>query len=308
MGRVIEIASNHRYLHAERGFLVVDDLENEVSVGRVPLDDLAAVIAHGYQINYSNELLVRLSERGVPLVISNGNHVPVAIFFSLVGNVDQAKRFDAQVAASLPTKKRLWAQIVSAKIRQQAIVLEFFGAPSGRLWKLADKVRSGDPDNCEAQAAKIYWRSLFCGDFRRERTVPGINSALNYGYTILRAATARSIIGAGLHPTLGLHHTNESNGLRLVDDLMEPFRPFVDHQVHTLWAHRDRELDSETKKQLVNVLSHDLVTIGGVSPISSCLSTLAVSLAHVMLGERKTLVIPEPQISIDMQDQLLSND
>lgn len=302
MGRIVEISGNHRHLHADRGFLVVEDSSLREEVGRVPIDDIAGVIAHGYQISYSNELLVRLAERDAPLVLSNARHHPVGMLIPIDGNGDQARRFDAQVAASLPTKKRMWAQVVKAKIRQQAILLEFLGVRNQRLLTLADKVKSGDPDNVEGQAAKVYWQRLFGVEFRRDRTLEGINAMLNYGYTILRATTARATVAAGLHPTLGIHHSNQGNSFRLVDDLMEPFRPFVDHQVHKLACESEFELTKEVKLALVEVMSQDLSTESGVSPISSCLQTLAVSMSQVYLGEAQFLKIPHPQISIDLQD------
>lgn len=302
MNRVIEISSNHRHLHAERGFLVIEDSQERNTLGRIPIDDIAAVIAHGYQITYSNELLSRLAERCIPLVLSNANHAPVGMLISLVGNVDQGRRFDAQIAATVPTNKRLWAQIVIAKISQQAILLEYLGYPSKRLWDMAGAVKSGDTGNLEAQAARIYWQRLFGSSFRRDREVPGLNTLLNYGYTILRAAAARAVVGAGLHPTIGIHHKSISNPLRLVDDMMEPFRPFIDHTVYALKDDYGGELTPEVKIELVEVLSHDLLTPAGVSPISSCLNVAATSLAQVYVGETESLRLPEAQISIDLQD------
>jgi CRISPR-associated protein Cas1 len=250
MGRIIEIANNHRHLRAERGFLVIEDSVDKSVIGRVPIDEITAVMAHGYQISYSNEVLVRLAERSVPLVLSNDRHVPVGVLLSIAGNGEQAKRFDAQIAASLPTRKRLWAEIVRAKVRQQAMLLDFLDKPSKRLWDLALKVKSGDPTNIEAQAAKMYWSRLFDKEFRRDRSLPGANAQLNYGYTVLRAATARSVSAAGLHPTLGVHHSNQGNPLRLVDDLMEPFRPFIDHQVAVSAFPAAQELTPEVKEIL----------------------------------------------------------
>ena len=156
------------------------------------------------------------------------------MLLSIDGNFQQAKRFDAQVAASLPLTKRLWAEIVKSKLQQQAAALEATGAPAIPLSALVKKVRSGDPDNYEAQGARRYWGLLFGDDFRRDQQTGGINSMLNYGYTVLRATTARAVVAAGLHPTLGLHHSNEGNAMRLVDDLMEPFRPVIDLKVWQL--------------------------------------------------------------------------
>src|SRR5690606_29166074 len=148
--------------------------------------------------------LVALAERGAPFVLCAANHNVVGMLLSIDGNFQQAKRLDAQIAASKPTHKRLWAEIIRSKLQQQAAALEAAGAPTAPLSALAAKVRSGDPDNLEAQGARRYWGLLFGSDFRRDQDGDDLNALLNYGYTVLRAATARSVVAAGLHPTLGI--------------------------------------------------------------------------------------------------------
>ena len=183
-------------------------------MGQVPLDDIAAVIANAHGLNYTNNLLVSLAKRGIPFVLCAANHNAVGMLWPVDGNFQQAKRFDAQLAATKPTNKRLWTEIVRSKIQQQAAALEATGSIATPLVALVNKVRSGDPGNVEAQGARRYWRLLFGNEFRRDRNSGGLNGLLNYGYTVLRAATARSVIAAGLHPTIGLHHRNESNPMR----------------------------------------------------------------------------------------------
>ena len=182
-GRVVEIAENGRHLCRQHGFLVVQSEGSEL--GRVPLDDIDAVIASAHGLTYSNNLLVALAERNAPLVLCGRNHVPAAILWSVDGHHTQAGRIADQAKASKPTKKRLWAQIVRAKIDSQRTTLEETGNPHEGFRLLSRKVRSGDPDNVEAQAARRYWPLLFGKDFRRDRSAEGINAMLNYSYTCL---------------------------------------------------------------------------------------------------------------------------
>jgi CRISPR-associated protein Cas1 len=229
IGRIVEVADDRRHLFMSRGFMVVQDTEGErKELGQVPLDDIAAVIANAHGLSYTNNLLVALAERGAPFVLCAANHNAVGMLLSLDGNHYQAKRIEAQIAANQPTHKRLWAAIVRSKLEQQAAALEAVGKPIAPLAALVAKVKSGDPENLEAQGAKRYWCLLFGDSFRRDQEAGGINSLLNYGYTVLRAATARAVVAAGLHPSIGLHHSNDSNAMRLVDDVMEPFRPVID--------------------------------------------------------------------------------
>ncbi|MCX6433002.1 MAG: type II CRISPR-associated endonuclease Cas1, partial [Actinobacteria bacterium] len=242
MRRVVEIAHDNRHLHVERGFLVVDDVgDTRGELGRVPFADIEAVIAHGHGITYSNAVLVHLAEESAPLVVVDSHHMVVGMLLSCAGNSVQAHRFEAQIGASRPANKRVWAQIVRAKVMQQAAVLEAVGQSGARLRALAGSVRSGDPGNIEAQAARAYWPALFGTSFRRGSGGREPNGFLNYGYTVLRASTARAVVAAGLHPAIGIHHSNDANPMRLVDDLMEPFRPFMDLQTWLLW--RDGHAD-----------------------------------------------------------------
>lgn len=235
IGRIVEIADDRRHLFVNRGFMVVRDSEGErKELGQIPLDDIAAVIANAHGITYTNNLLVALAERGAPFVLCGTNHNVVGVLFTLDGHHVQAKRIEAQIAASAPTSKRMWAAVVKAKLEQQAAALEAAGEPTIPLTALIGKVRSGDPENIEGQGARRYWTLLFGADFRRDQNGGGLNALLNYGYTILRSAMARSVVAAGLHPSIGLHHSNDSNAMRLVDDLMEPFRPVVDLKVWQL--------------------------------------------------------------------------
>ncbi len=254
VGRIVEVADDARHLNVYRGFLVVKSTgENSAELGRIPLDDIEAVIANAHGLSYTNNLLVALAERSAPMVICGANHNVAAMLISVDGNYQQAKRFDAQIAATKPKRKQLWAVLVKAKLQQQAAVLAAIGAPDAPLNALIDKVRSGDPDNIEAQAARRYWSLLFGSQFRRDRDAPGTNSLLNYAYTVLRACVARAVVAAGLHPTLGVHHQNEGNAMRLVDDLIEPFRPLMDMKVWQLTQSGRTELSADVKRELVQM-------------------------------------------------------
>lgn len=296
LGRIVEIAQDGRRLSVERGFLVIRDADEEL--GRIPLDDIAAVIGNAHGLTYTNNVLVALAERKVPLIITGANHNPVAFLWPLEGHHAQAGRMDTQIAATLPLKKRLWAQIVKSKLQQQASVLEACGESPVLVTALIPKIRSGDPDNIEAQAARRYWSRVFGEAFRRDQDGGGINALLNYGYALLRSATARAVLAAGLHPTLGLHHSNQQNAMRLVDDLMEPFRPLVDWRVRELRRSGTETVTPEAKRQLAHGLYFDLDTAAGRTPVMVCVQKLATSLAQAYAGEIDRLDLPLPTLPL----------
>lgn len=305
IGRIVEVADDRRHLFLSRGFLVVQDTEGErKELGQVPLDDISAVIANAHGLSYTNNLLVALAERCAPFVLCAANHNAVGMVWSIEGNFQQAKRFDAQIAAKQPLIKRLWAEIVKSKLQQQANALEATGAPYVPLSALVRKVRSGDPDNFEAQGARRYWGLLLGDDFRRDQQAGGINAMLNYGYTVLRAATARAVVAAGLHPTIGLHHSNAGNAMRLVDDLMEPFRPMMDLKVWQLHRQGEGEVTPESKRALVKTLYDDMQTSAGATPVMVCVQKLATSLAQVFLGEKERLDLPLPGLPLSLATSL----
>lgn len=305
IGRIVEVADDRRHLSMHRGFMVVQDTEGErKELGQVPLDDIAAVIANAHGLSYTNNLLVALAERGAPFVLCAANHNAVGMLLPIDGNFEQAKRIEAQIAASLPTHKRLWAAVVRSKLEQQAAALAATGAPTAPLSALVSKVKSGDPENIEAQGAQRYWRLLFGDAFRRDQDGGGLNGMLNYGYTVLRAATARAVVAAGLHPSIGLHHSNDNNAMRLVDDVMEPFRPVIDLKVWHLRRNGENEVNAETKRALVRTLYDDMQTEAGATPVMVCTQKLAVSLAQVYLGERDKLDLPLPGLPLALANAL----
>ena len=305
IGRIVEIADDRRHLFVNRGFMVVRDTEGErKELGQVPLDDIAAVIANAHGITYTNNLLVALAERGAPFVLCAANHNAVGMLLTLDGHHVQAHRIEAQINASQPTHKRLWAAVVKSKLEQQAAALEAAGAPTAPLTALVRKVKSGDPDNVEGQGARRYWGLLFGSEFRRNQDGDGINALLNYGYTVVRSATARAVVAAGLHPSIGLHHSNDGNAMRLVDDLMEPFRPIIDLKVWQLQRAGESHVTPDTKRALVRTLYDDMQSSAGATPVMVCMQKLAVSLAQVYVGERDKLDLPLPGLPLTLAGNL----
>lgn len=305
IGRIVEVADDRRHLFVNRGFMVVQDTDGErKELGQVPLDDIAAVIANAHGLSYTNNLLVALAERGAPFVLCAANHNAVGMLLPIEGNFEQSRRIEAQIAATLPTHKRLWAAVVRSKLEQQASALEAAGAPTAPLLALVRKVKSGDPENMEAQGARRYWGLLFGNGFRRDQNGDGLNALLNYGYTVLRATTARAIIAAGLHPGIGLHHSHDNNAMRLVDDVMEPFRPVIDIKVWQLWHGGEQILTPETKRALVRTLYDDMQSSAGATPVMVCVQKLATSIAQVYLGQRDKLDLPLPGLPLALLQSL----
>ena len=259
---------------------------------RVPLDDVGVLLCNAHGLTYSNGLFTELARRGSAVVLCGSNYLPLAWLWPLEGHHVQAMRMRCQLEASLPLRKRLWQTVVKAKIVQQARVLDMLGIRSSGLAGLARRVRSGDPDNVEAQAAHKYWPLLFGDSFRRNRFGRTPNSSLNYGYTVLRAATARAIMAAGLHPSLGIHHSNRANAMCLADDLMEPFRPLVDYAVANLPRSDQNNLTVEAKRMLAEVLAMDMTTEKGTTPLQTCLERAAQSLARSFETRQPSLVLP----------------
>ncbi len=296
IGRVVEIAQDGRHLSADRGFLTVS--VDGAEVGRVPLDDIAMVVVNAHGVTYSNNLVVRLAERGAGVVVCGANHNPVAWIWPVVGHHDQANRVRAQIEASKPLNKRLWQALVKAKVRQQGAVLDALGKAGSGFRLLSERVGSGDPDNMEAQAARRYWPLLFGDAFRRDRDAEGVNAMLNYGYAVLRAATARAICAAGLHPSVGIAHKNA--GLCLADDLMEPFRPIIDLVVARLATAGAIAVDREAKKALAEITALDMRTERGRTPLFLCLERLATSLAASYERGKPSLDLPLAPLPLEI--------
>lgn len=289
-GRIVEIGTPGRSLHLEHGFLAIR--ADGETIARTQLDDIDAVIAATPGLYWSGNVLAALAERSIPVVLVGRNYAPIAHILPLANHHSQGAIMLAQAESGLPMRKRLWSQIVKAKIEAQAEILELLCKPAERLRRLRSEVKSGDTTNREASAAQYYWPQLMGSDFRRDRGAEGVNSQLNYGYTILRAAAARAIVAAGLNPSLSLHHASNGQALRLADDLMEPFRPAIDICVHDLAASGKSDLNPETKASIAATLLVDYATENGSTPLSHVLVRLAQSLAGVYAGQRIVLGLP----------------
>lgn len=295
IGGIVEVAEAGRHLSVYRGFLKVSESGSEL--GRVPLDDITALILSGQQITLSKNLLTELAERKSVVVTCGKNWHPLSFTLPFGVHFESAGILHDQIAASEPLKKRLWQKLVKLKIANQAAVLALHGGDPDKqkeLTVLASRVKSGDPENMEAQAARHYWRALLGEDFRRERNGGGENNYLNYGYTVLRAACARAVCAAGLHPSLGVHHRNRMNAFALVDDVIEPFRPLVDSIVKSLVDDGgDGTLDVHEKRAIAAVLQQDLISEKGVSPLVNCVGRLAQSLVRSFTEKNDVLEVFE---------------
>jgi len=294
---VIELAENGRYAKLHRGFLVV--MQGDEELGRVVIDEMNCLLLTAEQATLSKPVMVRLAEEGVPIVVCGSNYHPVSITLPYTAHHHSTKILQHQLNAGKSHKKRLWQLLVKTKIQNQLWALKQIPDPPeevfNRMERLVNLTRSGDPDNTESQAARIYWKALMGSKFNRNSESNDFtNSALNYGYSIIRAACARAVVAAGLLPALGLHHKNQNNPFCLVDDLMEIYRPLVDIQVHFLGT--KEQINPDTKQVLARTLQADVCVADQTTTVNSSMQTLAFSL--VKSYEKKTLELQLPQLMI----------
>jgi len=287
------LISNPAKLSVKQDQLIVEQ-EGKVA-GKIPVEDIGVLLVEHPAVIYTQGCLSALLENNSAVIVCSKNRHPNGLFLPLDTNELQSERFRHQIEVSQPIKKQLWKQTVRAKIKNQARLLEYIGQESGRLKDMAQKVQSGDTGNIEAQAARYYWPNLFGKTFRRERAGLPPNNLLNYGYMVVRAAVARALVSSGLLPTLGLHHKNRYNAYCLADDILEPFRPFVDRVVVDLRNKHENleELTPKIKQGLLEVLTMD-VHFGKIpSPMMVGLHRTTASLYRCLAGEQKKLEFPE---------------
>lgn len=290
--RTIEISREPAHITVQHAQLVIK--RDGVIVGQAPCEDIGVVLVDQPQVSYSHAALAALAESDAVLVVCGRNHLPVAVLLPLSDHTQVVWRIHEQLAISQPLKKQLWKQLVRAKIRGQALNLAAGTPARSKLLDYARQVRSGDPTNLEAQAARVYWQSWLPEEvFRRDADASGLNSLLNYGYAVVRAAVARAIVAAGLLPALGLHHSNRSNAFCLADDLVEPLRPLVDDRARELYRQGYDKLDPEAKAGLLKLLAEDVGLAGETGPLMVCLHRYVASLVKCFQGEAKQLEIPE---------------
>ena len=258
----------------------------------VPVEDVGFVLLENQQISITMPLLNALADNNAAVIVCTDKMMPNAMFLNLDSNSVQGERYRDQINASEPLKKNLWKQTVEAKIRNQAALLDKLDKDGNQLKPYWQNVKSGDSDNREGIAAKIYWDALFGDDFMRYRTGASPNEMLNYGYTVLRAAVARSLMGSGLFPAFGIYHRNRYNAFPLADDIMEPYRPFVDEIVFDLYANGETELNKDVKAEILKLLYVDTVFDKVTRPLDLGLSVTTSSLAKCFSGEQKKIMYP----------------
>lgn len=262
----------------------------------LPIEDIGVVILDHKQITITHALIDALLANNVAIVTSNDKHLPVGLMLPLDGNTLQSERFRAQIDASEPLKKQMWQQTVVAKILGQAHVLGTQLIEHNNMLKWSKDVRSGDTDNMEARAAAYYWRNMFEKDaFIRDPQGLPPNNFLNYGYSVVRAMMARALVGAGLLPTLGIHHHSRYDAYCLADDIMEPYRPFVDLKALEMWEKGEvtSDISSEQKRQLLALTTMDVNISGHRSPMMLAIQATAQSVQKCLSGEARKIIYPD---------------
>lgn len=268
------------------------------SVRTLAIEDIGVMVLDHPQITLTHGLLDKLTQQNVALITCGSNHLPTGLLLPLDGNTLQQERYEYQVAASLPLKKQLWQQTIQSKIANQAYVLHLLnGVEVGNMYVWSNTVKSGDVDNLEARAAAYYWANMFPNfpAFRRGQEEDYPNNLLNYGYAILRAIIARSLVASGLLPTLGIHHHNRYNAYCLADDIMEPYRPFVDKLVvDTMKKFPDiLTLSKEIKASLLQVPVLDVVINNQRSPLMVATAQTTASLVKCFAGDLRKIAYPQ---------------
>jgi CRISPR-associated protein Cas1 len=286
---------NPTYLNLRNGQLDISLPEDKRQV-TVPVEDIGVVVLDHQQITISHGALGALLENNAAVIVCNGSHLPVGLMMPLDGNSLQNERFRAQVNASEPLKKQLWQQTVQAKIRNQAALIKAIDGNANPMLAWANEVRSGDADNREAHAAAWYWPRVFpqFPGFIRQRGGEPPNAWLNYGYAILRAVVARNLVGSGLLPTLGIHHANKYNAYCLADDIMEPYRPYVDIVVRNMISQHtpDNDITKAHKADLLKIPALDVVIALEKSPLMVAVQRTTASLVRCFEGDTRKISYP----------------
>ena len=294
---------NPTYLSMKNSQLVIhlpeaNGMDDKTGKNTIPIEDIGVVLLDHKQITITHGLLEALLANNTAVITCDSNRMPVGLLLPLSGNTIQSERFQSQIDASLPLQKQLWQQTMQAKIANQAYVLnKTRGTVVKNMLAWVDGVKSGDSDNLEARAAAYYWANLFPNipNFRRDREGIPPNNLLNYGYAILRAVVARALVGSGLLPTFGIHHHNRYNAYCLADDIMEPYRPFVDKLIVEIVDSGENivDLSKSLKTKLLNIPVIDVCINGQRSPLMVAVAQTTASLAKCYSGEIRRIVYPE---------------
>ena len=279
-------------LSLRNGQMIIHTREAPDQRKSIPIEDIGFVVLEDQQTSITLPLLNALSDNNVAVILCGENRMPNALLMNLDSNRTQGEHYRMQIAASEPLKKGLWKQIVETKIRNQAALLRKLGYDGDKLKPCYMNVKSADADNREGIAARIYWSELFGAEFYRSREGSPPNNLLNYGYTILRAAVARAIMGSGLFPAFGIFHRNRYNSFPLADDVMEPYRPYVDELVYQLYRNGNTQLTKKVKGELLRLLFVDTRFDKVVRPLEVGLMFSASSLAKCFAGTQKKIAYP----------------
>ncbi len=294
---------NPAYLSKKNEQLVINLPEDKgkekrsEEINTIPIEDIGIVILDNQQVTITQGLLAALLDNTCAVLTCDFTHMPSGLFLPLAGHQQQNEKFRAQIDVSEPLKKQLWQQTIAVKISNQAALLKENKIPITNMLTWGKKVRSGDPDNYEGRAAAYYWKNFFpmLPEFTRSRDGDPPNNLLNYGYAILRAITARSLVASGLLPTLGIHHANKYNAYCLADDIMEPYRPYVDRIVLTLVSNGEDfyELTPSIKKQLLEIATAEIIINGERSPLMVGIQRTTASLSKCYEGKLRKIIYPE---------------
>ena len=292
--KTIEIATPGTRLSIAHRQLAID--RPDCLRATVPVEDIGVLVVDDRRATYTQAVFVELLAAGATVLGTGPDHLPAGMMLPLDAHHHLTERHRAQIRASEPRRKQIWRALVAAKLGQQGVVLRHFTGDSLGLPEMAKRVGSGDPENLEARGAQRYWPALFGKDFKRDRAAAGVNAMLNYGYAIIRAAIARALVAAGLIPTLGVFHKNRSNPFCLADDLLEPYRPFVDWRVKLLEIEKAGALsldNREIRAALLSLFNETIIVGGKQSPLLLAVQTSAASLCRALTENEKILVLPE---------------
>lgn len=287
--------SNPTYLSTKNNQLIVSYPNEEKEVKTVPIEDIGILVLEHQQITITNGLLSKLIKNKAAIINCDEFHLPISLLQPLVGHSEQTERIKHQLNASIPLKKNLWQQTINAKITNQGYVLEEFNIPARKLFKWANDVKSGDSENHESRAAVYYWKQFFeLDNFTRSQHGNAPNNLLNYGYAILRAITARALVSSGMLPSVGIFHKNKYNAYCLADDIMEPYRVYVDVLVNDIVQRKEdiTELNTRLKMELLRLPIIDVYIDGKNSPLTIAMSRTTNSLYKCFLGESRKIIYP----------------
>ena len=290
LNKVLEISEENRYIGLYRGFIEIKH-KTEL-LGRVPIDDISVLILSAQGVTFSKNVLNALAERNGITILCGKNYIPQSIVMPVANHYLYTKNIKNQINCSQPFKKRIWQQLVIKKIQNQAFVLKSYGKEYRDLENIAKSVKSGDTDNREAYAAKLYWKRLFGKGFIRDKNGDGVNALLNYGYAVMRACMIRALCASGLQTALGVNHNNNLNQFCLADDFFEIYRPMVDFVVCDLWQNNETEMLPATKQKLVGVLTANVVTEKGNTPAFQSMYYLCNSYIQAMESKTPELELP----------------